>query len=331
MELTMDIAGTWTVGTGLARPECVLCMADGSLFTSHLGHGIMHIRPDGTQCVVGNTAHVDGRAWVPNGFALMEDGGFLVANMGEGGGLWHLGAGGELRPELREVDGMALSAANFVLDDGARTWVSVSTRQWPISRAFTAACADGYIVVRDGRGSRIVADGLAFANEVRIDPAGGHLYAAETFARRISRFRIHADASLGPRETFTTFGHGCFPDGLAFDEAGYLWVASIVSNRLIRVAPDGSQAVLLEDYPPERLEKIESLLRQGLLDREAVAGQTGDRLRNISSIAFGGADLRTGYLGSLGGDTLVAFRSPIAGHRPSHWSRRAPNTIRGKR
>ena len=43
-------------------------------------------------------------------------------------------------------------------------------------------------------------------------------------------------------ETVTQFGAGDFPDGLAFDEEGHAWVVSIVSNRLIRVAPDGSYA-----------------------------------------------------------------------------------------
>ena len=34
---------------------------------------------------------------------------------------------------------------------------------------------------------------------------------------------------------------------------------------------------------------------------------------------FGGADLRTVYLGSLGGDRLASFRSEIAGHQLAHW------------
>jgi hypothetical protein len=44
------------------------------------------------------------------------------------------------------------------------------------------------------------------------------------------------------------------------------------------------------------------------------------RLRNISSLAFGGADLRTGYLGCLLGDSIATFRSPVAGFPPAHWT-----------
>jgi hypothetical protein len=43
------------------------------------------------------------------------------------------------------------------------------------------------------------------------------------------------------------------------------------------------------------------------------------RLRNISSLAFGGKDLKTVYLGCLLGDSLATFRSPVAGRPPVHW------------
>jgi hypothetical protein len=43
-------------------------------------------------------------------------------------------------------------------------------------------------------------------------------------------------------------------------------------------------------------------------------------LRNISSLAFGGPDLRTAYLGCLLGDSIAYFRSPVAGHPPAHWN-----------
>ncbi len=44
-----------------------------------------------------------------------------------------------------------------------------------------------------------------------------------------------------------------------------------------------------------------------------------ERLQNIASIAFGGADRRTAYLGSLMGTTLATFRSPVPGRPLPHW------------
>ena len=49
-------------------------------------------------------------------------------------------------------------------------------------------------------GARIVADGLTFTNEVRVDGSGQWLYVAETFGRRISRFRIAPTGELSGRE-----------------------------------------------------------------------------------------------------------------------------------
>jgi hypothetical protein len=40
---------------------------------------------------------------------------------------------------------------------------------------------------------------------------------------------------------------------------------------------------------------------------------------NISSIAFGGLDLRTIFLGCLLGDRISTFKSEKAGLPPSHW------------
>jgi hypothetical protein len=42
-------------------------------------------------------------------------------------------------------------------------------------------------------------------------------------------------------------------------------------------------------------------------------------LRNISSIAFGGPDLRSGFLGCLLGDRIARVPMPVAGTAPVHW------------
>jgi hypothetical protein len=40
----------------------------------------------------------------------------------------------------------------------------------------------------------------------------------------------------------------------------------------------------------------------------------------MASLTFGGADLRTVYLGSLMGTTIPYFRSPVPGLPLVHWS-----------
>ena len=39
----------------------------------------------------------------------------------------------------------------------------------------------------------------------------------------------------------------------------------------------------------------------------------------IASVAFGGPDLKTVYLGNLAGQAIPTFRSPIAGAEPVQW------------
>jgi hypothetical protein len=48
------------------------------------------------------------------------------------------------------------------------------------------------------------------------------------------------------------------------------------------------------------------------------------RIRNLSSSAFGGPDLRTLYLGCLQDDRIYRMPSPVAGARPPHWDVRFP-------
>ena len=175
----------------------------------------------------------------------------------------------------------------------------------------------------DRRGARIVADGLGYTNELALDPSGRWLWVNETFGRRLSRFAVRDDGSLGPRQTVTTFGKGFFPDGLAFDAEGHAWVVSIVSNAIVRVAPDGTQTPVLEDADPAHVDWVEAAFLSGTMGRPHLDKAAGRVLRNISSIAFGGPSLRTAYLGCLLDERLPTFDVPIAGHPPTHWRRQA--------
>ena len=308
------------IGAGLVRPECVLATRVGDLFSADWRGGVAHLRPDGSQALYSGPGP-DGLALKPNGIALQRDGSFLVTHLGaEEGGVFRLTRSGVVTPWLRSVDGSDLPPTNFVLlDGGGGAWVTVSTRLTPRALGYRRSCNDGFIVRVDARGARIAADGLGYTNEVALHPSGRWLYVNETFGRRLSRFALHADGSLGAKEVVCEFGPGTFPDGLAFDEAGHAWVVSIVSNRLIRVAPDGAQTLWLEDAEPEHLAWVEAAFDAGAMDRPHLDGIRSQRLRNISSLAFAGPDRRTGVLGCLLGDRLESLRLPVAGVVPTHW------------
>jgi sugar lactone lactonase YvrE len=313
-------------GTGLVRPECVLAMPDGTLHTADWRGGVAITPPDGSAATLVTGTTPDGRALRPNGIALRDDGSWLIADLGaELGGVYVLGGDGGVRPLLVELDGRPLPPTNFSVDDDAgRVWITVSTRLVPRADAYRPGFADGFVVTCDGDGgnARIAADGLGYTNECAVSPDGEWLYANETFGRRLSRFPLGRGGELGPRQTVTEFGAGTYPDGLSFDAEGHAWITSIVSNRVIRVAPDGAQVLILEDADPEHVDRAERAFLAGELGRPHLDSLGNTTLRNVSSLAFGGPDLRTAYLGCLLGDSIAMFRSPVAGHPPRHWRRR---------
>ena len=172
----------------------------------------------------------------------------------------------------------------------------------------------------DTRGARIVADGLGFTNECLVDPLERYLYVNETYTRKLSRFPLKPNGDLGNKEVVYTFGRGQYPDGMAMDADGRLWVTSIISNQLIRIDPHtGAMDVLLEDSDPEHVDWVERAYLADALDRPHMDTIRSRKLRSISSIAFGGKDLRTAYLGCLLGDSIAALRVPVPGVPPVHW------------
>jgi sugar lactone lactonase YvrE len=293
------------LGTGLHRPECVLPCHDGGVYVPDWRGGVTRIAADGsTQTWLADQPPVELR---PNGIDVMPDGSFLLANLGDAGGVWRLHRDGTVHPFLTEVDGMPLPPTNFVVRDGDRTWISVSTRRVPRQRAWRPDVADGFIVLVDIAGARIVADGLHYTNEVRPDASATWLYAVETFGRRLTRFRLAADGGLSRRETVVTLGRGCFPDGFAFDRAGRIWITSLVSNRLLRLDSD-DLATVLEDVNADYVNLVEHAFANGGMRREHLGPVPGTKLQQLTSVAFG-AGAEDVYLGSLHADCIYRLGS----------------------
>jgi sugar lactone lactonase YvrE len=304
------------IGSGLNRPECVLVTRDGSLYTGDWTLGIARIAPDGT---TGPAVEADliAQGFRPNGIALTADGDFLFANMGKAGGVWRVGRRGEARPFATELAGRPIPRTNFVLVDGDRVWITISstTRK---HEHFTAEENTGQILlVQDGRVT-VAADGLNWTNELRISPDGKRLFVNETFACRTTRYDVAADGAL-INPVRLTFPGDTYPDGMAYDAEGALWIACVISNRLIRVAPDLTWTVLFEDVDRSELGAIASAYAKGCLTWDQISQSRGSCVSNLSSIAFGGPDLKTLYLGGLGIGAVQVLRSPVAGMPMEHW------------
>ncbi len=318
IEHRVPVSALEPYGTGLSRPECVLATRSGDVFVPEWPGGVTVVHSDGqthTWRAVSST--VDLR---PNGIAITSDGAFLIANLGDDGGVWRLDRSGRLTPVLTEVDGVQLPPANFVtVDEQDRIWISVSTRMAPRQQAWRADVADGFVVLIDAAGPRIVADGLGYTNEVRPDPTGQWLYVVETFGRRLRRFPIRAPGVLGAAEAVFSMGDGFFPDGFAFDEEGGVWVTSLVCNRLLRFHNDRIE-IVLEDVNTDFVDQVERAFASRTMAAEHLGRIPRTLLQQVTSVAFGGPDRRTVYLGSLHATCLYRFRTSVSGATLPHWS-----------
>lgn len=325
---TVDVTSIRTVGQQLQRPECILAQHDGSLLAADARGGVMHIKTSGEQQLIlpasaGAPLTGDGltRGSLPNGLALDPEGNVVIANIGTDR-VELLTRTGELRVLLDEIDGSPLGKVNFVLRDSKdRLWITVSTRVSPWPDAIRCNLADGYVVLIDDRGARIVADGLAFTNEIRFDAKEEFLYVAETTAKRVSRFRVLDNGELGPRQTYgpSSLGPGLI-DGLAFDAYGNLWCAMIFADRLVAILPTGEVHTILEDGNKEATAAFEAAFSTGEIVPMGIIEKTGGKIAPwITSVTFGGPDLRTVFLGSLKHDSIPCFPSPVAGLPMAHW------------
>ncbi|WP_157961588.1 SMP-30/gluconolactonase/LRE family protein [Acuticoccus kandeliae] len=318
-----DLASLRHHGSGLVRPECVLAHASGYLFTADWtgGGGVSILEPESG--AVRRLLAPPDAGLKPNGVLLEDDGSFLLTHLGaETGGVFRLSADGTVTPVFTEMDGRPLPPSNFAAKDAeGRLYVTISTRHTPRHLASRGDVRDGFIVMLPPGGKPvIVADDLGYTNECVFSADGAFLTVNETFTRETSRFAIRADGTLGPREIIARYGRGIFPDGLIFDEAGALWITSIVSNSVIRLDPDGTLTTILDDADPERVDVVEHAYRAAALTRKELDWPHNGPLKNISSLAFGGPDRRTAYLGCLLGDSITSFAAPVAGAEPAHWN-----------
>ena len=308
------------LAAGLNRPECVLATKSGLLATSDWNGGIHIISPNGPQHLIrAESPPVQLKA---NGIALLSDGSFLLAQLGDtDGGLYRLFADGRCETFLTQVDGINIPPSNYPhVDFAGRIWLTVSTKTMPRASAYRADVCDGFIILVDGNGARVVADDLGYVNECCVHPDGQRLFVNETFQRRLVSYDISDNGDLTNRKTIFEFGCGTFPDGLTFDQEGQIWVTSIVSNRVIRLSESGESTVILEDSDPDHLTWAEQAYQEGRMGRPHLDKAASEKLKNISSLAFGGPDMKTAYLGCLLGDKLWSFQSPVPGWKPSHWN-----------
>lgn len=294
-------------GSGLTRPECVRADQEGIWASDDRG-GIARVTQSGVAELRGTGVYE------PNGYSRTPDGAFIVAGLKDNK-VFRIDSAGRASVLLDEFQGNALGTVNTAwADTQGRIWVSMMTRQERWFHALNTT-PDGYILLIERGQARMVADGLHLTNEIKVHPNGEYLYGVETLGKRVFRFPIASNGDLGRKEIFgpEDLGHGALPDGFTFDQDGNVWVTIITRNGIVVVSEDGGTHTLYEEPRLDAVDALVTALQQKTATTEHLAACAGEKLNLPTSLAFGGADLRTVYVGSLGLPHLIAFKSPVAG------------------
>jgi len=286
----MELKDVKSIGSGLVRPEGVMALDDGIIYTADGRGRCARVEADGHTTFFGNLGGL------PNGICIDEDGNCIVANIGNGE-VQSVAPSGNHTVLMTEAEGRKMFTPNFpFLDFTGRLWVSNSTDNPDIDASLSSPVPDGcLIMIARDQAPRIVANSIYFANGVALDAKEDYVYVAETMQRRVLRYRIKQGNRLDGPEVYGPpfLGRLGFPDGIAFDEAGNLWITFPMANAIGFINPGGKLEIFMDDP-------------QGIV------------INRPTNICFGGKERRTAYIGSLGGTNVLFFEVPYPGMRLVH-------------
>ncbi len=203
---------------------------DGALYFSDFYHyTVNRMSPDGGLEVVAEVKNQ------PSGLGWLPDGRLLVVSMLDRR-LLRQERDGTLNVHA-ELEGLATWHCNdMVVDARGRAYVG----NFGFDTHTPGTPERGANLVRvDPDGSvHLAAQDLKFPNGTVITPDGETLIIGETRGRCLTAFDVAEDGSLSNRRLWADLGAN-FPDGIALDAQGCVWVADPRNNCLLRVRQGG--------------------------------------------------------------------------------------------
>jgi len=144
-------------------------------------------------------------------------------------------AGDELE-EVADLSSLASFHCNdMVVDPSGRAYIG--NFGFDLLNNAPQAFAELILVMPDGT-ARIVADAMRFPNGSVITPDGNTLIVGETTGGALTAFDIKEDGSLVNRRIWAQL-EKAIPDGICLDADNGIWVASPISNEVLRVKEGG--------------------------------------------------------------------------------------------
>jgi gluconolactonase len=224
----------------------------GNLYFSDVTNGGVYRRsPDGTVTIV-----VPRRRGV-GGIALHASGGVVIS----GRNICHV-KDGETRILFQRDD---IPGFNDLFTDSAGRVYVGSLRSDPFKEG---PRVPGELWRIDGQGQVVLMyGGVGLTNGIGFSPDGRMIYHADSAGPHIIVHDVAPDGTVHNRRAIARLSGGTIPDGLAVDEAGYIWIAVYGGGYVARYSPEGK------------------------MDRKIDVPA-----RAVTSLCFGGADRRDLYI-----------------------------------
>ena len=92
-----------------------------------------------------------------------------------------------------------------------------------------------------------------------------------------------------------------------------------MADQIFAITPEGDFHVVLDDTNEKPAQDLEQAFIEDRVTPDDMLATGGNIAPWFSSVTFGGPDLKTVYIGSLRGDRIPFFNSPVAGLPMVHW------------
>jgi gluconolactonase len=172
-------------------------------------------------------------------------------------------------------------APNYLLFDGRGRLYVTDSGNWMKRNGFVLRFDS------EGRGDVVLAGPFGYANGLALSADERYLFMVESDSDSVLRFEIGADDRLSKPDVYAE-SVGRFPDGLALDAVGNLYVCCYASDEIWRVAPNGQKTLLAHD-------------------------RWGIRLGRPTNLAFGGVNFDEIYVANLGRYTITRTNIGVRG------------------
>jgi gluconolactonase len=217
--------------SGVDHPECISFDNLGALWAGGEAGQIYKISPEGKVDLVATLGGFCG------GLAFSPADELFVCNPAHG--VVRVKPSGEFKVFASHAGNHKLICPNYGVFDLAGNYYLTDSGQWKKRNGFLIRYRP------DGQGE-ILAGPFGYANGLALNSEEKSLFMVESDTNSVLRFALGAQGALGKPEVYAT-DCGRFPDGLALDAEGNLYVCCYASDEIWQITPDRKRTLFAWD------------------------------------------------------------------------------------